>query len=95
MKTDSQTLSLLWLLAVAAIFYFMILRPQQQRTKKHEEMKRRVAVGDKVVTVGGVHGTVKSLAEGTMTLQVADNTKIVFSRDSLASIASPKNDTTE
>lgn len=96
MKLDQQTLSILWLVAVAAIFYFMILRPQQRRTRRHEEMKRSLKVGDKVVTVGGVHGTVKSIGDDTMTLQVSGNTQIVYDKSAIGRIlSSPKSEKDE
>ena len=87
---SQQTLTLVWLIAVAAIFYFMIIRPQQQRTKKQKEMQDSVQVGDRVVTIGGLYGTVKSLDDDTMTLQVSDSTKIVFARAALAQVLRAK-----
>jgi len=95
MKLDQQTLSILWIAAVAAIFYFMILRPQQQRTRRHEDMKRSLKVGDKVVTVGGVHGTVKSIGDDTMTLQVSGNTQIVYDKSAIGRILSSKGEKDE
>ena len=92
---NQQTLTVVWLVAVAAIFYFMIIRPQQQRTKQQKQMQESVSVGDRVITIGGVHGTVKAVDEDTMTLQVAENTKIVFSRGALAKIISSKGQPTE
>lgn len=92
---SQQTLTLVWLIAVAAIFYFMIIRPQQQRTKKQKEMQDSVQVGDRVVTIGGLYGTVKSLDDDTMTLQVSDNTKIVFARAALAQVMRAKGEPVE
>lgn len=86
---NNQTFTLIWLIAIVAIFYFMIIRPQQQRTKKQKEMQDSIKVGDKVVTIGGMYGTVKSLDEDTMTLKVAENANVVFAKAALAQILQP------
>ena len=89
---NQQTLTIVWLVAIAAIFYFMILRPQQQRQKRHQELMSSIAVGDMVVTVGGMHGRVVELDESTMTLQIADGTRAVFEVSALARIATGETD---
>jgi preprotein translocase subunit YajC len=87
---NQQTFTLVWLAGIVALFYFMILRPQQQRTKKQKEMQEALRVGDKVVTIGGMHGTVKALDDETMTLEVSSNTTVVFVRAALAEVLTPK-----
>lgn len=79
-------LTLLPFLLIILIFYFMILRPQQKRQKEREQLLSSVKKGDKVVTVGGLHGTVVGLEEKTVLIQVADNVKMKFDRTSVASI---------
>lgn len=88
---NQQTLTIIWLAAIAAIFYFMIIRPQQQRQRRHQELMSSVLVGDKVVTVGGLHGRVEKLDEDTMTLQVDDSTSLVFELSALARIVTSAN----
>ena len=66
------------------IFYFLLILPQQKRQKKLKTMLEALKKGDKVVTSGGVWGTVTNLGKETVTLQVADNTKIKVQRDSVA-----------
>lgn len=83
---NQQTLTIVWLAAVAAIFYFMILRPQQQRQRRHQDMIRELAVGDRVVTVGGAHGRVKALSDRTMTLELAPGTEVEFDLTAIARI---------
>lgn len=76
--------------AIFLIFYFMIIRPQQKRTKEREKLLSSIQKGDKVVTSGGLHGIVSSVEEKTVILQVSDNTKLKYERSAIASITSTK-----
>ncbi|MHC1736842.1 MAG: preprotein translocase subunit YajC [Ignavibacteriaceae bacterium] len=76
--------------AIFLIFYFMIIRPQQKRTKEREKLLGSIQKGDKVVTSGGLHGIVSSVEEKTVVLQVSDNTKLKFERSAIASVTSTK-----
>jgi preprotein translocase subunit YajC len=71
---------------IIAIFYFLILRPQQKRQKEKQRMLNAIKKGDKIVTAGGMHGTVAGLDEKTVLLQVSDNVKMKFERSAVASI---------
>jgi preprotein translocase subunit YajC len=72
--------------AIFLIFYFMIIRPQQKRAKEREKMLSNVQKGDKVVTSGGLHGTVAGLDEKTVLLDVGDKVKLKFERSAIATI---------
>jgi preprotein translocase subunit YajC len=76
--------------AIFLIFYFMIIRPQQKRAKEREKMLSNIQKGDKVVTSGGLHGTIAGLDEKTVLLQVGDNVKLKFERSAISSIVSSK-----
>lgn len=76
--------------AIFLIFYFMIIRPQQKRAKEREKMLSAMDKGDKVVTSGGLHGTIAGLDDKTVLLQVADNVKMKFERSAIASIVTKK-----
>ncbi len=76
--------------AIFLIFYFMIIRPQQKRAKEREKMLSTMDKGDKVVTSGGLHGTIAGLDDKTVLLQVADNVKMKFERSAIASIVTKK-----
>lgn len=69
-----------------AIFYFFLIRPQSKRQKETEKMLAALKKGDKVVTIGGIHGTITSVKENTIVLKVDDNTKIEFNRTAIASV---------
>jgi preprotein translocase subunit YajC len=66
--------------AMFAIFYFIVLRPQQRQKAERERMLSAIKKGDKVVTTSGMHGTVVGLGEHTVTLRVADQVKLEFDR---------------
>ena len=78
--------TLLPILLVFLIFYFMILRPQQKKQKEREKLLSAVQKGDKVVTVGGMHGTVVGLEEKTVLVQISDDVKVKFERTAISSI---------
>lgn len=82
--TSSLISTLIMFAAVIAIMYFLMIRPQQKRQKEHQKMLDSIKKGDKVVTSSGMHGTVVETDEKTMTVQVAENTKIKFERGAIA-----------
>ncbi|HEX2983186.1 MAG TPA: preprotein translocase subunit YajC [Ignavibacteriales bacterium] len=75
--------TLIMFAAIFGIFYFMIIRPQQKRAKEREKLLSEIQKGDKVVTSGGIHGTVASIEEKTVLLQIADNVKIKIDRSAI------------
>lgn len=84
--TDSLVSTLIMFALIIGIFYFMILRPQQKRQKDRQKMLDSVKKGDKVVTAGGMHGTVAGLDEKTLLLQVGDNIKLKFDRSAVTTV---------
>lgn len=75
---------------VFAIFYFLIIRPQNKRQKETKQMLAALKKGDRVVTIGGIRGNVFSLKDDTVVLKVDDNTKIQFSRSAVSSVLDKK-----
>jgi len=73
---------------IFAIFYFMIVRPQQKKQRDRQKMLDAIKKGDKIVTAGGMHGTVIGIEEKTVLVQIADNVKVKVDRGSVASILS-------
>ena len=84
--SDSLISTLVMFALIIGIFYFLILRPQQKRQKEKQKMLDALKKGDKVVTGGGMHGTVSGLDDKTVLLQVADNVKMKFERAAIATI---------
>jgi len=74
------------LILMFAIFYFLLIRPQQKKAKDHQEMINTLKKGDRVITSGGIHGRITSLDDTTITLEVADKIKIKFSRGNVGAV---------
>ena len=71
---------------IIVIFYFMILRPQQKRAKEREQLLTSIKKGDKVITIGGIHGIIVGLEDKTVLVQIADNVKVKYEKSSIGSI---------
>ena len=79
------------LIFIFAIFYFLLIMPQQRRQKKWQQMLSELKTGDKVVTSGGLRGTIIAIKDDYLHLRVPpDNLKIEVSRASVASVATPE-----
>ncbi len=72
--------------AIFAIFYFMIIRPQQKRAKEREKLLSAVQKGDKVILSSGLYGTVAGLEEKTVLLDVGNNVQMKCDRSAIASV---------
>jgi len=83
---NSQYGSLLYIVVLFAILYFLMIRPQQQRQKKLQEMINNLKVDDRVITVGGIHGTIVKIKDNTLILRVADNVRIEFQKNAVAQV---------
>lgn len=79
--------TLIMFAAIIAIFYFMIIRPQQKRQKERQKLLESIQKGDKIITVGGVHGTVVGVDEKTVLVQIADNVKVKFEKSAISTKA--------
>ncbi len=75
---------------VFVIFYFFIIRPQNKKQKETEKMISALKKGDKVITIGGIHGEVSSTKENTVIVKVDENCKLEFSRSAISSVESPE-----
>jgi preprotein translocase subunit YajC len=75
-----------------AIFYFLLIRPQQKRAKQRNAMLAALKKGDKVVTIGGMHGTIQDLTDDTVTLRIAHNVNVTFDRGAVNTVVSSTGD---
>jgi preprotein translocase subunit YajC len=71
---------------VFAIFYFLIIRPQNKKQKETKKMLESLKKGDKIVTIGGIHGTIQSIKDDTVVLKIDSSTKMTFSRSAISNI---------
>lgn len=77
---------LLPLILIVVIMYFFMIRPQSKKQKETQKMIDALKKGDKVVTIGGIHGTISLTKEKTVIVKVDDNTKIEFNRTAIATV---------
>lgn len=82
----SGIMSFLPFVAIIAIFYFLIIRPQNKKQKETQKMLSALKKGDKIVTIGGIHGTIQTVKEHTVIVKVDDGIKIEFSRSAISSV---------
>ena len=75
---------------IIVVFYFLIIRPQRKRDKDTKAMIKAVKKGDKVVTIGGIRGTVMSVKEMVVVLKVDDNTKLEFNKSAVSTVLEKK-----
>jgi|ERR1051326_5977891 preprotein translocase subunit YajC len=78
--------------AIFAVFYFLLIRPQQTQRRERERLLAAVKRGDRVVTTGGLHGTVTGLDDATVTLRVADQVKMTFDRSAIGRVVEAQGD---
>ena len=84
MQANQGIANLIPLLFIFAIFYFLIIRPQQKKQKEHVKMIGSLKKNDEVVTSGGIHGTIVNVKEKTFVVRIDENTKIELDKMSIA-----------
>jgi preprotein translocase subunit YajC len=85
-------LSLVPFVLIFVIFYFMLILPQQKRKKQADAMLAALKKGDKVVTASGIWGSITNMGKDTVTLQIADNTKIKIQKEHIARLRGDEED---
>jgi len=78
------------ILLMLLIFYFLLYRPQKNAQKQREAMLSSLKVGNRVITIGGIYGTIVSLTDEVVRLKIADNVEIEMARGSISNIAEEK-----
>jgi preprotein translocase subunit YajC len=71
------------LILMFVIFYFLLIRPQQKRTKEHRQMIADLKKGDRIVTSGGIHGRITGLDDQTLTVEIADKVRVKVTRSNV------------
>jgi preprotein translocase subunit YajC len=79
------------LVLIIAIMYFTMIRPQQRKQKELKKLRESLKQGDRVVTIGGIHGKILEVAESTVLIS-SDGTKIRFEKSAIASTSEDKTD---
>jgi preprotein translocase subunit YajC len=74
------------LIIIFVVFYFLLIMPQQKRQKEHRQLLQNLKKGDKVVTTGGLQGTIVSLTDTVVTVEIADKVKVKVGRNYIAGL---------
>ncbi len=80
---QSQWSGLIMMVVIVAIFYFFMIRPQQKRQKDIQKAREALAVGDKVITAGGIYGKIKEIGDVYMTVEIANGVSIRVDKTSV------------
>jgi preprotein translocase subunit YajC len=83
-STKDMFLGFLPMIAIVVIFYFLLIMPARKRQKKLDTMIANLKNGDRVITTGGVYGTIAGIKEHTFHLKISDQTKIEISKNAIA-----------
>jgi len=75
---------------IIVVFYFLVIRPQNKKQKDAKKMLQSIKKGDRVVTIGGMHGFVESVKEDAVVLKVDDNVKLKFSKSAVSQVLERK-----
>lgn len=86
-----MTIFFVQMLAIVAIFYFLIIRPKTQQEKRHRERLEQIKKGDRILTVGGIVGEIVHIKEDEITVKSGES-RLVIQRDRVASILSDKSE---
>ena len=78
--------SLIPIILMFVIFYFLLIRPQQKKAKEHREMVGQLKKGDRIVTSGGLHGRVTAVSDTTMTVEIADKVRVKIARGNVSQV---------
>lgn len=81
-----QYQGIIMLVAMFAIFYFLLIRPQQKRAKQQKELVGGLKAGDNVVSAGGIHGKIVSVEDTTVVFEVATGVKMKINRSSVTEV---------
>ena len=85
-QQPSIFISMMPLIFIFVIFYFLLIRPQQKKAKEHAKLVSSLKTGDDVVTNAGIHGVISNVKEKTVIIKIADNVKVEFDRAAVAAV---------
>jgi preprotein translocase subunit YajC len=87
---NSAIMQFVMLGGILVVFYFFMIRPQMKRQKDEKKFRENIKKGDKVVTIGGMHGKIASVEDDSVLLEVDENVKLRFEKAAIRSFASPQ-----
>jgi preprotein translocase subunit YajC len=81
---SSSWMSFLPLLAIIVVFYFFFIRPQMKKSKEQKKFREALKKGDKIITIGGIHGKIIEVQDSTFTIEVEGLTKLKIEKSAVA-----------
>ncbi len=92
MENESAAAMMSWLpiIFMLVVFYFLIYKPQQKARQERENMLKRLRIGSRIITIGGIYGTIEDLDEDIVKLQIAENVIIEVGRAAVSTIVEDK-----
>jgi preprotein translocase subunit YajC len=82
-----QIMAFLPLILLFAVFYFLLIRPQQKKAKTHKQFMENLKKGDRVVTSGGMYGTITGVTDEAVTIEVAEKVRVKILKGAVADYA--------
>ncbi len=79
---------LLPLILMFVLFYFLLIRPQQKKQKQVQQMQSSLQKGDRIVTIGGLHGTIDSIDEDKVVIRCGDGSRLTYDRSAIRDVIS-------
>ncbi len=80
--------TVIYFVLIIGIIYFLLIRPQRQRTKKHQEMVNNLALGVEIVSIGGIHGEITRIKDETIWVRVSNNVDIELDKSAIGKVLS-------
>ncbi|MGM0844109.1 MAG: preprotein translocase subunit YajC [Bacillota bacterium] len=78
--------TLIPLLLMFVLFYFLLIRPQQKRQKAVQTMQNELQKGDKIITIGGLHGIIDAIEEGAIVVKCGDGSRLTYDRNAVREV---------
>ena len=82
----SSIMSFLPIILIFVIFYFLLIRPQQKRTKEHRTLLENIKTGEYVLTSGGIYGRITGIKDNIITLEISDKVRVKINRGNIAGV---------
>ncbi|KAF1084524.1 preprotein translocase subunit YajC [Sporotomaculum syntrophicum] len=89
---NETTISILYMVGLFALLWFILIRPHQQRQKKHAQMVASLKVNDRIVTAGGIYGTILKIKEDSIIVRIAENVRIELMRNAVSQLITSSDD---
>ena len=80
----NSMMSLVFMVGIFAVFYFLMIRPQQRRQKEQVKFRNSVRKGDRIITIGGIHGKITEVNKETVVLEIDKGVKITLERSAIS-----------